>query len=100
MGGRVGTGLVVVLAMLAVVQGCDEGREAGWLRWLPLGARGRALAGGSSALLRSSHEAATEADVGRGPEAMPSARRGESRWQGRWSEQGLVFLVSQGQRSG
>lgn len=91
MGGMVSTGLAAVLGTLAVVQGCDAGRA------VLLGAGGRAPGGGSSTLLRSSPEGATEADVGRGPEVMSSVRRGDSRWRGRWSEQGQAFLVSLGQ---
>ena len=97
MGGMVSTGLAAVLGMLAVVQGCDAGREVGRLRGVLLGARERALGGGNSALLRSSPEVATDADVGRGPEVMSSVRRGDSRWRGWWSEQGQAFLVSLGQ---
>lgn len=75
MGGMVSTGLAVVLGMLAMVQGCDEAREGGWLWRVLLGARGKALGGGNGALFRSSAEGATDVDVRRGPEVMPS-------WQG------------------
>ena len=50
MGGMVSTGLAVVLGMLAMVQGCDEARAVGWLWWVLLGARGKALGGGNGAL--------------------------------------------------
>lgn len=95
-GGTVSTGLAVVLGMLAMVQGCDEAREVGWLWRVLLGARGKALGGGNGALFRSSAEGATDADVTRGPEVMPSVRR-EPRWQGPGSEHSQAFLVSLGQ---
>ena len=97
MGGMVSTGLAVVLGMLAMVQGCDEAPEGGWLWRVLLGARGKALGGGNGALFRSSAEGATDADVRRGPEVMPSARRGEPRWQGPGSEHSQAFQVSLGQ---
>ena len=56
----VSTGLAVVLGMLAMVQGCDEAREVGWLWRVLLGARGKALGGGNGALFRSSAEGATD----------------------------------------
>lgn len=76
--------------MLAVVRGCDEGRGVARLRVVLLGARGRALGGGSSAPLGSLAKVATDAGVGGAPGATASVRRGEERVQARALRQGGV----------
>lgn len=79
-GGAVSTGLRVARGMLAVVQGCDEGRGVGRLRAVLLGAGGRALGRGSRASLKLLADMATDTDVGWAPGATGSVRRGESGW--------------------